>query len=337
MDRAALDMLVASTTLPVARINYRAGSPASAFPVPLHDVLAGYERVIDDVVRESRPSGKTTRRPPVSVGVCGQLFGGTLAMSLALTESRRPTRLTSPASILSATAVGNPIVDWTVPERDEEDAAKRLASPSSRSRHKETSWERFGASEALPAASLLALRRRLFSGPDAYMDAFASPVHFFRAPAVDAPRDWPGPGSAAQQPQHHDEAGTAPAAPAAGTATRRKARKIFPPTGSDLELPWLRVTAGEGSVLHAQCAEIVRRAAESRVRACLVGLGMNVGSKTGDDDENPAVREAVRQAREMFVLNSVPGVGLWGVKDDRAWEDDVGAAGRWFQAVVGLD
>jgi hypothetical protein len=182
MDNASLQALIASTALPVARINYRAGSPANAFPVPLHDVLAGYERVVDDVASAPAPDGsKRKHRAPVRVGVCGQLFGGTLATSLALTESRRWTARTPPASVVSAAAAGNPIVDWTVPERADEDAAKRRASPSSASRHKRTSWELFAGSAQLPAASLVALRRRLFGGPDAYVDAFASPVHFFRA------------------------------------------------------------------------------------------------------------------------------------------------------------
>ncbi len=330
MDDATLPALIASTALPIARINYRAGSPANAFPVPLHDVLAGYERVVDDVASAPAPDGsKRKHRTPVRVGVCGQLFGGTLATSLALTESRRWAARTPPAGVVSAAAASNPIVDWTVPERADEDAAKRRASPSSASRYKRTSWELFAESAQLPAASLVALRRRLFSVPDAYVDAFASPMHFFRAPAVDAPRDWPGNG-ASQKPQ-------AEAVPA-GQTLRRKARRIFPPTASDLELPWLRITAGDASVLHAQCAELVQRVGQSHVRACLVGLGMNVGTKASeDDDQHPAAREAVRQAREQYVLRTVPGVGLWGVKDNNAWEADVTAAGRWFEDVLGPD
>ena len=331
MDEATLNALVASTTLPVARINYRAGIPAHPFPVPLHDVLAGYERVVADLSSAAGRdgSGQPKPRAPLRVGVCGQLFGGTLATALALTENRRWTARNMPASIVTAAAVSNPVVDWTVPERAAEDAEKRRASPKAASRWKRTSWELFAGSEELPVASLVALRRRLFGGPDAYMDAFASPVHFFRAPAVDAPRDWPKNGAPRQQPEQ--------AAPAPGQAARRKARRIFPPSASDLELPALRVTAGAESVLHTQCAELVRRVGESRVRACLVALGMNAGTKVAENDECPVLREAARQAREKYVLRTVPGTGLWGVKDDTAWEDDVVGAGRWFEDVLGRD
>jgi acetyl esterase/lipase len=325
MDDAALHALVASTALPVARINYRTGTPAHPFPVPLHDLLAGYERVVADLASSWSP----TPREPLRVGVCGQLFGGTLATALALTESRRWSPRNPPAATISAAAVSNPIFDWTAPERAAEDAAKRLAHPKAASRLKPTSWELFAASKDLPAASLLSLRRRLFGGPDAYIDAFASPMHFFRAPAVDAPRDWPDDDHFFQSPEQDAPVVTQPAI--------RKARRIFPPTASDLELPALRVTAGIESALRSQCEELVKRVGEARVRACLVGLGMNVGTKVAEDDERPVLREAARQAREKYVLHSVPGVGLWGVKGDGAWEQDVADAGQWFDCVLSDD
>jgi acetyl esterase/lipase len=293
----------------VACINYRANSEFK-FPVPLHDVLAGYERVLSLIA-----SQQGSDKHPARIGVCGQLFGGTLATALALTECRKP------RSGVVAAAVNNPIVDWTVHERLEEDLLKRKKTPS---RAKMSSWELYKDSDLLPASRILTLRQLLFSTPDAYFDSFASPIHFFRSPAIDCPGDG----------THRDrslEQGM-PSAP----VVRRRARHVFPPASSDLVLPYIQITSGESSILHSQCAELMQRISDSHVRRHLSSPGINEGRRLpSDNDELSGVQSAVNQTHQTFSLNTVPGIGLWGVKDESSWKSDIKHVGHWFNDILG--
>jgi len=101
-----ISVLSASSRATIARINYRA-SPEHQYPTPYHDVLFGYDWIIENLLRQE--SDPLARKPLAQLGVCGELVGGSLATMLALTECQR-----NKHHIIAA-AVNNPIVDWVFP------------------------------------------------------------------------------------------------------------------------------------------------------------------------------------------------------------------------------
>jgi hypothetical protein len=198
----------------VARINYRA-SPSHQFPTPVHDVLLGYDWVKDNLVRDGFSRPKLAR-----MGVCGELMGGSLAVTLALTECRHG------ESRIGAAAVNNPIADWVFPDdlpvmplsdlieplRPEETAfpadedpmspppsseetvaahmiGNETATHTARKQPKRapkapppTAWKLHGDNAVIPTAQLSGERDMLFRKPQDYFDRFVSPIHFFRSP-----------------------------------------------------------------------------------------------------------------------------------------------------------
>jgi len=85
-DDEIITALSAASNATVVRVNYRLGNGVQ-YPTPIHDVLAGYDWVKQNLPTDSvsksrhgRPTKATSR-----FGVCGQLLGGSLATMLALT------------------------------------------------------------------------------------------------------------------------------------------------------------------------------------------------------------------------------------------------------------
>lgn len=165
-------------------------------------MLHGYDWIFQHLLHSQPPLAK--------LGVCGELAGGSLATTLALTECQVG------QSRIVAAAVNNPIADWIFPddlpvpeketlpephspeetsmpadhdmmtwwaqkelEEQEEKAAKpkRKATPP-----KPTAWVANSDNPIIPTLSLSGERDVLFSNPEHLFDRFASPIHFFRSP-----------------------------------------------------------------------------------------------------------------------------------------------------------
>jgi hypothetical protein len=171
------------------------------FPTPLHDTLNAYNYILSSLLPNysanpppsnsspetsvtfarrtlygTTPITKITQRP---ILIYGSFLGGTLATSLALTESfaskQLPTRI---AGLISA----NGIYDWT-------DISTSIPPALSNHQVQESEaglpWERGWDSQ-----TLYALREKLFSNPASTFDSFASPALFFRTAGIAVPKTW---------------------------------------------------------------------------------------------------------------------------------------------------
>jgi acetyl esterase/lipase len=293
IDHDILTTLRASVNATIVQINYR----DLQYPVPIHDVLAGYDWIWTRLLVNGNSSAK--------VGICGQLLGGSLGSMLALTESKA-TRGVS----ITAAALNNPIVDWIVSDREklelaaveEVEKALQVQEKPKRTRRKKklvgTSWTHYGDSETLSTASLLSARKMLFKNADGYFDSFASPMHFFRTPGLALSID------------DGDVIGT--------PVLARKSPRVFPPSDSRLILPAVSLTVGAQSPLLSQVEEFRDRLIRSKLR-------------TERIDETDT-RAAEIGAQLLPMIHS-PSAGLWGVgKWD--WQSDVERAGKWLDSHI---
>jgi acetyl esterase/lipase len=296
VDAGILSALRNSASATLVRINYRAGGPKHWFPNPIHDVLTGYDWIKDRITE--------TGHPKVGIGVCGQLLGGSLGATLALTESRaRNIRVT-------AAALNNPIIDWVVADREalelaageQKDNALQVDGKAKRGRKKKkspgTSWTRYGDSEKLSAATVLAARKLLFKTADGYFDSFASPIHFLRTPGCTSPSD-----ATLGTVQH----------------LTRKSPRVFPPSDSDIFLPKMRVSSGNESVLLSQLEEFVDRLGKSLDKAQHNGASESLSDVTDGDSS--------------LHITSFGGPGLW-LPDSRESQTDLEQAVHWLQSNV---
>jgi acetyl esterase/lipase len=210
-DERVIPTLQESSAATIVRINYRASS-VHQYPTPCHDVLTGYDWVLEHLLID-----EFSRPYLARLGVCGELVGGSLATMLALTECRLGESGMGESRI-GAAAINNPIVDWVFPDEfpvvepedlpepqygDEtqlpadEDMAGSLAireavenlqkerkRPKKRSQKTPppTSWQAYRDNTIIPAWTLSEEREILFKKPQDYFDRFASPIHFFRSP-----------------------------------------------------------------------------------------------------------------------------------------------------------
>ncbi|KAF2742770.1 alpha/beta-hydrolase [Sporormia fimetaria CBS 119925] len=210
-DEPLIAALASTTQSTIARINYRFSCDHS-WPTPLHDVLRGYDWVTENLA-SSQPF-------PARLGVLGELVGGTLATSIALTECR-----VNAQTRIAAAAVNSPIADWVFPDelpavepahvpepraveetsfpadhdtmawwaqQEEEEAIQAdetVEEPAKPKKRKVTpkapqltAWQSNTDNPILPTQALLKGRDLLFPNPQHIFDRFASPVHFFRSP-----------------------------------------------------------------------------------------------------------------------------------------------------------
>ncbi|PMD65549.1 uncharacterized protein K444DRAFT_659752 [Hyaloscypha bicolor E] len=167
------------------------------FPTPLHDVLHAYSYLLTSLLpsfslsppsrTHTSPTSPFSPRPrtfhaPTSTSkviqrpilVYGSYLGGTLATSLALTESfaskNLPTRI---AGLITK----NGVYGWT-------DIA--TSAPPTDLEHQSEVEE-----EIWDSRKLHCLKERLFSSPGSAFDSFASPLLFFRTAGVAVPKTWP--------------------------------------------------------------------------------------------------------------------------------------------------
>jgi acetyl esterase/lipase len=278
-----LPTLALSAYATIISIHYRLSADIP-YPTAIHDVLAGYDWIQKHLVQHdvdldsAYPSSTTTR-----IGVCGELIGGSLATMLALTECRPRD------STISAAAVGNPIADWTAlfpsPERSE------------------------SADARISEESLVQVREKLSSKPEHYHDPFASPLLFFRTPSTSLPDPYNQglPGLSLDLPP--DPYALGEDVLAVPDRLRRSHRK-YPPAGSALRLPHMRIEVGRQSGIRQQGEDLEERLLKS--------------VKYWEDEAYGAVGAEALKAKIRLVERE--GVGLWGEKelaDVGGWLGDV--------------
>lgn len=361
-----ISILRESSGATVARINYRA-SLSNQFPTPCHDVLAGYDWIRENLLRDE------FKRPYIArLGVCGELVGASLATMLALTETRLG------ESRIGAAAINNPIVDWVFPddlpfvspsELPEPVVADETALPAdehlggskvgggdleevsrpARRRQKrapklppKTAWQLHDDNQILPALTLTAQRDVLFRRPEDCFDSFASPIHFFRSPQAQLifpeqenvlPPEQPDESLDMETRMHLShyasfDGGIKEAAAVLPTLARcRSYARNYPSAGTKLAMPVWKILTGSRSPLSDQATELTKVIRRSIARHTLK-------SQTGRARWHDALE---REKYEEFALEKVhltmnSGIGLWTRQyDNPQWKASVEEVGSWMK------
>jgi acetyl esterase/lipase len=342
-DDEIITALSAASNATVVRVNYRLGNGVQ-YPTPIHDVLAAYDWVKQNLPTDSvsknrhgRPTKATSR-----FGVCGQLHGGSLATMLALTESRMG------ESRIVAAAVNNPIVDWVFPDAEAEAVELEndesgdlidefsIKQPSALKtilkgkKKKKTSWELYKDNSIIPVKSLNIARSRLFPKPASYFDPFASPILFFRSPGVDVPLT--------ALEAELSELDVFEKLKNETPTKRRKVHRVFPPTASSLRLPDIRISLGDETALYDQGEELVRLLRRSIIRTNEARASNQLAFDRFEEDDLSDLQKAnyaLAEAEKRIEFHVPSQVGLWGRLGDASWQSDVLQAGTWFRKVLG--
>ncbi|KAF7925003.1 uncharacterized protein EAE98_007091 [Botrytis deweyae] len=179
-----------------------------AFPIPLHDTLQAYSWLLKiylpSLLPEPKPlestyfynNPKPIQRPLL---IYGSYLGGTLATSLALTESFTSSFL--PTKIHSL-IVHNGIFNWTPISTTPDPSIFNSESADSSPNLSYNRLSTLDLYESSPWTTLTlhALKTRLFSSPSQTFDPFASPILFFRNSGISVPQRWPVPPPASIPP-----------------------------------------------------------------------------------------------------------------------------------------
>ena len=223
------------------------------------------------------------------IGVCGELVGGSLAAMLALTESNSMIRG------VNAAAIGNPVVDWTA-----------LFAPNKAPMPSEVPVNNSKKDPLVEPApiilkSLHTMREKLFTKAENYHDPFASPLLFFRTASSDLPTGF-------GRLDLEDDLDTGHQTSEA--IKKRRSLRKYPPRGSNLVLPHMRVDIGNENVLRDQGTELVELMHRSHSRA--------------DADRNTF--QDVLPSR-IFDVVERPGCGWW-------HRQEIQEIGNWFGEVL---
>ena len=296
--------LALSANATVVHIDYRL-SGAKPYPCPVHDVLAGYDWVKQNLlpkvsVQDGQPE-EAPARP--RLGVCGQLLGGSLATMLGLTECHVG------RTGISALAVNNPTVDWTQLGPPPDNAAgARVAAVESGLDLLSAEMTKLSISsfrdDAIDIDAVLQLRSSLFPKAQLYYDPFASPLLLFRTPTYDLPSSYLNMFNTEEDLDPSDD-------PDPPHQRKRRFYRKYPPPGLRLEVPKMRIEYGEDNLLGSQGHELahaVRRSirlAEEDKWGVLGRKGLESGIETVER----------------------PGLGLWG-------EREFAEVGAWFGEVL---
>ena len=218
---------------------------------------------------------------------------------LALTECHKDKR-----GAIKAAAVGNPIVDWTALVEDVDSdllgGAPLAQKATSKKKKALLSKSMGGSNNAVPPtlSALRILRSQSFRKPEKYYDPFASPLLFFRTPRYAFPGASTTESVETEYPLFPDEIAVEPE-----LVKVRMSHRAYPPTGSGLVLPRLRLEVGEGSVVRDQGMEFTELWRRS------------LGKRAEDRDADGG-----RDGIEVVERN---GTGVWGQKE-------MGEVGSWF-------
>lgn len=250
-ETAPLPALASSSNSIVVCLNYRL-STRYQFPIPIHDVLAGYDWIRKHLVGRGPENWSRKEK----LGVCGEFLGGSLASMLALTECHSRKQ-----GSIAAAGIGNPVADWTSLGFEGEATTDVSANSAL---HAESVKKKLPSSGTIPwtgrslrTESLLSARDNLFPQEDRFFDPFASPLLFFRGPAFDLkglqlPESAVSSATAdpmAEQPSDDDSA---------SVIRNRLSHRKYPPRNSGLCLPQMRVELGGKNILKEQGVEFVK-------------------------------------------------------------------------------
>jgi acetyl esterase/lipase len=300
-----LSSLALGSNATVVRVNYRLNGN-HRYPIPIHDVMAGYDWVVKNLVEAaSAHNGRQIPRRSGSIGVCGELFGGTMAAMLALTECHAR-RLGVNAAVL-----GNPVTDWTamysvrasIADTNEAGPVEKKRT-SIKAPAKLGSWHTFANSSPISSAAILSARSAVFAKPVHYFDPFVSPLLFFRTASSDIPVNLT-PDDLNLNISSNDIV-------LLDFIKKRRAHKRHPPLGSGLRLPRMNVLVGNQCVLKDQGVELAEMGRKSVRVHELCGF---------DEYHTEESRQAAAVAR--IEITEQPGVGLWD-------EKTVAEIGQWF-------
>lgn len=255
-------------------MNYRL-SKAFRYPLPIHDILAGYDWILSNLIQSESGEHATTGK----IAVCGEFIGGSLAASLALTECH------THGSGVRGLIMGNPISDWTSMPAVPTNTQETSKTPGKRRKKALSSWEAFAHSPELPASALLRARNQLFPVAEDYFDVFASPMLFFRTPPVDVPPEIDA----------LDEIFLPPEIAARQPTKKRKAHRRYPPSDAELTLPRTKVMVGEKCLLKDQGIELAEGIARS---VHSYGGPMGTGMGTGWENVEVEIRSGVGAWKE---------------------------------------
>jgi len=328
----------------IVRVNYRLTS-AHPFPTPTHDVLAGYDWALANLLPK-RGIARPGRSESVGrIAVCGELIGGGLATALALTECRAG----EPGIV--AAAVSNPLVDWV-------DLSRGAASVKGKKAGKKTRALAVAQDHAAIKA-LSTLRTQLFKRPQDYFDPFASPMLFFRS----AGRDVPPPAlpplddlerlsllereEVLKQASHGvvrvQDSGIDESTVNAEEAIRTYSRR-YPSKSLGLRLPQFSISTGSLQPFHGQAGEltthlrqsVARQSKDAQSPASEFGRKVLLDDEI-DDHEIDADTLKARQlqdleAREKVRLEVHDGLGLWDASP--AGQERMLGVAEWLREVM---
>ena len=210
---------------------------------------------------------------------------------LALTESH------SLMQGVTAAAIGNPIVDWTALFTPEANKAPVPAEELVKDPQKDAT---VGPAPRI-LESLLTMRGKLFTRTERYHDPFASPLLFFRTPSSDLPTELGQLDLDSDLDTGHQTT---------EAVKKRRSLRKYPPRGSNLVLPHMRVDIGKENVLRDQGTELIELMRRSHSRA---------------DVERNSLQD-VLPSRISEVVER-PGCGWWHKKE-------IQEIGRWFGEVL---
>ncbi|KAF2732494.1 alpha/beta-hydrolase [Polyplosphaeria fusca] len=358
-----ISTLAQTTGATIACINYRL-SPSHQFPTPIHDVLEGYDWVAANLARkhlerlgvcaelvgaslatmlaltECRKGGPRIGAAAVNNPIGDWVFPDDLphASPSELLEPDAPEETAYPAN-------GDLMTWWAQQDDQEAIVTSRQRPKRAKKQSAPSAWTLNSDSHFLPTLTLSGERDVLFQKAEHFFDRFASPIHFFRSPhgKLLYPQDEDTLASASPSTDNAEESvdldvhmsidhyesleNISPGPPDMPTLVRcRSYARVYPPSSTNLDLPFFRISAGSQSPLLDQSTELAKHIKRSIMRQ---RLKARAGRVQWHDQEEKAMYEEV--AGQMVSLELANGVGLWSQLDhDPLSQSDVENAGRWL-------
>ena len=205
---------------------------------------------------------------------------------------------------ISALAVGNPILDWTALTQSDLGLDTPQMGPQTGFFRKVRAFPK-GTDKCLSPSGLHDIRDFFFWKAENYFDPFASPLLFFRTPSSEIPNE-----VAASTEHSLLNGGPEDENPLLLPAKKRTSARKYPPTDSNLLLPWTRVEVGKDYVLKDQGVDLVEYMRKSFRRSEVEGIV-----------------DAKKAEKRTFEIAETEGIGLWDYKH-------MLEIGRWFGEIL---